>query len=100
MEKLTIPPAVQQKLVAILSALFPEAKIYLYGSFATGKARPYSDIDIALDAGTRMDQRRLSEARSMLQESSIPYSIDLVDVHAISPDMRQFISQEWIVWKN
>lgn len=100
MEKLTIDPAVQTKLIAVLNALFPEAKMYLFGSFATNKARPYSDVDIALDAGQKIDLRRISEAKSMLRESSIPYTIDLVDVHRLPEEMRSQISKEWIVWKS
>lgn len=100
MGKLTIDSAVKTKLIAILNALFPEAKIYLFGSFATGESRPYSDVDIALDAGQKIDLRRLGEAMSMLRESSIPYTIDLVDVHRLPEEMRAQISKEWIAWKS
>jgi len=96
----TIDEKTKTKLIAVLKALFPEAKIYLYGSYAKGEARPYSDIDLALDAGERITGGRIDEAKSMLRESNIFYSIDLVDVWGIPQHMRDEIKKEWILWKD
>jgi len=36
------------KVIALISALIPKAKIYLFGSRATGKFSQWSDIDLEL----------------------------------------------------
>ncbi len=43
----------KDKIVRVLKALFPGAKIILYGSRARGDAHDNSDIDIAIDAGKK-----------------------------------------------
>ena len=36
-------------IVGLLSVIFPDAKIYLFGSRARGDYKPESDIDLAID---------------------------------------------------
>lgn len=95
-----VDPETKRKIVGILSVLFPEAKIYLFGSRATGKARDTSDIDIALDAGEPLAWVRTGEARSMFAESNIIQSIDIVDLNEVPENMRQMILKEGILWKS
>lgn len=97
---MSLQPEYKNKIVAVLSALFPDTKIILYGSRARGDNTRTSDIDVALDAGKKLDTLAVSEARSMLSESYIPYKIDLVDVHNIPQDMKKKVLKDGIVWKN
>ena len=87
-------------IIAVISAVIPEAKIILFGSQARNDTISTSDIDIALDAGKPIDILLLGEARDMLQASNIRQGIDLVDVNQISKEMAQNIKNEGIVWKN
>lgn len=89
----------KDKIIRLLNALFPEVKIYLYGSRARGSYREWSDIDLALDIGSVIEMRHLGEARRILQESSIMYKVDLVDVHKISEDFKNHISKDFILWQ-
>jgi predicted nucleotidyltransferase len=78
----------QEKIIKLLAALFPLAKIYLFGSRARGLYSPTSDIDIALDMGHKMSIFDLAQARNVLEALYIPQKIDLVDIHAISDEMK------------
>lgn len=89
---------VKQKIMSLLLVLFPGAKIYLYGSRARGTHRERSDIDLALDAGQKNSPLYLGEARSILEATNIPYKIDLVDLNAVSPILRNIILKEGVVW--
>lgn len=51
-------------------------KAILYGSRANGNYRPGSDIDLTL-IGAQLDLRTLGELASRLEESPIPYQVDL-----------------------
>ena len=81
--------------LSILRAhLPPRTKAWVFGSRATGRARRYSDLDLAIDAGRRLtldETARLSEAFS---ESDLPYRVDLVDWHDINDRWRQTIVAE------
>jgi len=89
----------KRKIIGILTVLFPEAKIYLFGSRAKGKARPFSDIDIALDAGKKLELARIGEVRDMFKESNIPFSFDFVDLQSVSQEFRDVVLKEGILWK-
>lgn len=87
-----LAPEVRNKIRGILHVLFPGAKIYLYGSRATGKFDVRSDIDLAIDAGEKI---RLGEAKAVLEGLYIPQKFDLVDVNGISADFKNDIATYW-----
>jgi len=89
----------REKIIGVISVLIPTAKIYLYGSRAKGNYRKWSDIDIALDAGVKLRSADVGEARSMLTESNILYSINIIDLHGVSPEMREEVLREYTIWK-
>lgn len=89
----------KQKIIGILSVLFPNATIYLFGSRARSTHDKSSDIDIAIDAGKKLYHTNVGEARDMLAESNIPYCIDIVDLHSVSTEMKKQIKKEGILWK-
>jgi predicted nucleotidyltransferase len=89
----------QQKIIAVISALRPTAKIYLFGSRARGTNSERADIDIALDEGHPLPVCDVDEIKSMFRESNIMYKIDVVDFNQISDAMRNQILKERIIWK-
>ena len=96
-----VPPEVKKKIIAVISALIPEAKIYIYGSRAQGTFERLSDIDLALDAGQKIEPHgRVSEVKSVLRELSIIYMVDVVDINNISDDFRNDILGDLLPWKN
>jgi len=90
---------IQQKIIAIISALRPAAKIYLFGSRARGTNAERADIDIALDEGHPLPLRDIDEIKNILRESNIMYKIDVVDFNQISSAMRNEILKERVIWK-
>jgi predicted nucleotidyltransferase len=87
-------------IVGVISALLPEAKIYLFGSRAKGTHRKNSDIDLAVDAGKELPRVDIGEARDMLNESNIPFKFDVVDLQAVNKEMQDAIRKDGIVWKS
>jgi uncharacterized protein len=90
---------IKQKIIAVISALIPDAKIYLFGSRARGTNAERADIDIALDAGRPLPQRDVDEVKSMFRESNIMYKVDVVDFYQINEAMKEEILRERVVWK-
>jgi predicted nucleotidyltransferase len=85
----------EQLVLSILGALLPAGtRAWVFGSRATGQAQPYSDLDLAIDAGrplTLDETARLSEA---LRDSDLPYRVDLVDWRGIGDNFRKLIAAE------
>ncbi len=72
-------PADHRRLVLhILDIHLPRgAKVWLFGSRATGRARRYSDLDLAIDAGRRLSLDELAELAEAFSDSDLPYKVDL-----------------------
>jgi len=71
-----------------------ETTAWVFGSRATGRARRYSDLDLAIDAGRRLtldETARLAEAFS---DSDVPYRVDIADWHAIDDGFRRRIAAQ------
>ena len=89
----------QEKLIRLLAALYPDIKIWLFGSRARGDNKDYSDIDIAIDIGRRLTRPELGQVYNIVEAVNIPEKVDVVDMHAIPPAMKENVLKEGIVWK-
>lgn len=77
----------------VLDAHMPaEAAVWVFGSRANGRARRYSDLDLAIDAGRRLTIDETAVLREAFDESDLPYRVDIVDWQAISPEFRNLIT--------
>jgi predicted nucleotidyltransferase len=68
--------------------------IWAFGSRVTGRARRYSDLDLAIDAGRRLTIDETGMLREAFDECDLPYGVDLVDWRAISPEFRRLIAAD------
>jgi predicted nucleotidyltransferase len=83
------------QIMAILRAHLPEkVKVFAFGSRATRTARRFSDLDLCLRGTTRLSDDILSAIGNELEESELPFRVDVIDWHAISPSFRQAISTD------
>ena len=76
-----------------------DARVYLFGSSVTGRLRQSSDIDVAIDAVRVLPAALLADLRERLEESAIPYDVDIVDLSAASPEMRSSVEREGLLWR-
>jgi predicted nucleotidyltransferase len=82
-------------LLNVLDAnLPPGGKVWVFGSRATGRARRYSDLDLLIDAGRRLSIDEAAVLREALEESDLPYRVDIVDWHATDEGFRRLIDAE------
>lgn len=75
------------------------AKVYLFGSQATGKARLYSDIDIAVLPLQPLPVHTLSEIREHLEESDIVRNVDVLDLTKTDDAFRRRVEKEGVLWR-
>lgn len=75
------------------------AKVYLFGSQATGKAHLYSDIDVAILPLQPLPILALPEIREKLEESDILRTVDVLDLTETDESFRQRVEKEGVLWK-
>lgn len=78
---------------SIISRYLPNAKIILFGSRAKGKAKSYSDADIAIITEEGVSLEIMAEMRADFEESNLSYRVDIVDWMLISPEFREIITR-------
>jgi predicted nucleotidyltransferase len=81
--------------LGVLAAQLPRGSAaWVFGSRATGRARPLSDLDLAIDAGRRLSLDETARLGEAFSDSDLPYKVDIVDWHAIDDQFRQMIAAE------
>jgi uncharacterized protein len=88
----------KRKLIEIVFKYLPKARIFLYGSRARNDHTAESDIDIAIDNKSKIDKIMLSTIKEDVDESTIPFFVDIVDFAEVSDDLRNQILKDGILW--
>lgn len=73
-------------------------QVYLFGSWAKQKNRHTSDIDIAIWSETNLLEKDIMGLRFHLEESSIPYRVDVVDLTKAEPEFLKKVKEEGLLW--
>ena len=74
------------------------ARVWLFGSMATGQWNRFSEIDVAVDAGGRLPPGLRADLEEALEESTIPYHVDLMDLADADEALRASILREGVRW--
>lgn len=69
-------------------------KVWLFGSRARGDYKRYSDIDLLMDPDHEITSSRLSEIREALEESSLPFKVDLVRASELAEPYRNGVFRD------
>lgn len=76
----------------------PKIKIYLFGSWATGENRTASDIDLAIWYDKPLPPGTVSMLRYNIEESNIPYRVDIVDLTCCDKRFQKAVLEEGLEW--
>ena len=74
------------------------ARLYLFGSRARGQAARASDIDIAIVPDAPLLPGTLARIRDALEESTIPFEVEVVDLSCVDEPFRRRVLAEAIAW--
>ena len=74
--------------------------VYLFGSFARGEERTTSDIDVAIWYDQPLPPGALTKISLRLEESVVPYQVDIVDLTLADQTLIDRVHREGIVWKD
>ncbi len=57
----------------------PCLEVWVFGSRATGHARPYSDLDILISQPRQLDWRSRADLADAFEASALPFRVDVVE---------------------
>jgi predicted nucleotidyltransferase len=87
-----IAPAHLQTVKAILRQHAPGCEARVFGSRFKGAAKPHSDLDLAIVGAEKLPFRQLAALRIAFEESDLPYRVDVLDWHSLSPEFQAVIA--------
>jgi predicted nucleotidyltransferase len=80
--------AAQRQLVRrLVETVLPGARVAVFGSRATGQARPFSDLDLLFIEPTRLTWSQRAALRDAFEASELPFAVDLVDSAGLTAGM-------------
>ena len=76
-----------------------DCKVFLFGSRATKDNHRFSDMDIGIIPGKNLDEKILFELREKLNESVVPFKVDIVDFTNVSENFKNEALKNIVDWK-
>jgi predicted nucleotidyltransferase len=76
-----------------------DAAVWLFGSCARGEPQQHGDIDIAVQPRAELPLGFFGELQADIEESTIPYEVDLVDLLHADPALIDEIRREGVPWR-
>ena len=93
---INITPAQHQVLRGLLNKFLPHVEVWAFGSRVKGNSRPDSDLDLVVFS--RPDSSSAVYAlKEALDESSLPFSVDVLVWDDISESFRNNILEKYAV---
>lgn len=72
----------------IVRTVLPNARVLVFGSRATGRARPFSDLDLLFERPARLELGERAALHDLFEASTLPFRVDLVDAAGLAAGMR------------
>lgn len=92
-----ISTAQLQEVKDILQKHVPGSEVRAFGSRVTGRVKPWSDLDLAVVGPSPMGWQRVELLKEAFQGSLLPFRVDVLDWHEVSPSFQAIIAQEYAV---
>lgn len=89
----------KKQLLECVYQILPNCKVYLFGSRARQTHDSGADIDLALDCGKPIERKKIFAIQEIIEETTIPLFVDLVDLHSAPEKLKNEIEKEGILWE-
>src|SRR6185312_7380509 len=99
MNPIDITPEDLATVRSILMQFVPGYEVWAFGSRVTGKARRYSDLDLAIITQQPLAFDTYAALKAAFSESSLPFKVDIVDWMAADESFQKLIQQQHVIIK-
>jgi uncharacterized protein len=94
---IAIEPRQWEELISILKAHLSGRRVWAFGSRAKGhRVKRYSDLDLLID-GDSLSFREAALLEEALDESRLPFKVDVVQMPVLAPEFRARIEPELVL---
>ncbi len=98
---LTNPVDIQSDHLCVVQDILREhlpadVKVWVFGSRANWTTKDSSDLDLALEGAAKIDRKAIGGLENALENSDLPYSVDIVDLSAIGSKFKQIVESQKI----
>ncbi|MRR36896.1 nucleotidyltransferase domain-containing protein [bacterium] len=90
---LDLAPEYLDEVRRLLAAYLPDREVWAFGSRVSGKAKPFSDLDLVVMGDEPLDFRTLSALKDAFAESNLPFRVDVVEWATTDDTFRSIIRQ-------
>jgi uncharacterized protein len=87
------PASAVNTVLDTLSRHVPDREIRVMGSRATGRAQPFSDLDLVVMGDEPLSLRTRGELRDAFDESNLPFAVDIIEWASAPDAFRRVITQ-------
>lgn len=93
--KIDISPEQLAIVQGILKDHLPKGTLaWAFGSRVTWTAKPFSDLDIALEGTAPLAPDVLIDLEEAFEASDLPWKVDVIDLNAVSPEFRAIVERQ------
>lgn len=92
--ELALTDAERELVTRTVRGIIPDAEFRVFGSRATGRARPYSDLDLLVIKPERLSWQQRVALRDAFEASVLPFGVDVVEVAALPQGMAERVQRE------
>lgn len=92
--KLALDAAQTRIVRQIFDAELPGAQVAVFGSRATGRARPFSDLDLLILEPARLSWAQRACLHDAFEFSDLPFRVDIVEESGLSAAVAERVGKE------
>lgn len=89
--------AERDEVCRVLRRHVPDAKVWVFGSRVRGGHRPYSDLDLAIEAKQPLSLEMMADLTAAFDEADLPFKVDLVDWATVGPSFKRIIEEQRVL---
>lgn len=78
----------------LVQSIVPGARCMVFGSRATGRARPYSDLDLLITQPERLSWQQRADLIDAFEASRLPFCVDVVEIGTLSQAVAARVRRE------
>lgn len=93
--KIDISPEQLAIVQGVLKDHLPKGTLaWAFGSRVTWTAKPFSDLDLALESAAPLPSEVLIDLEEAFEASDLPWKVDVIDLNAVSPEFRAIVERQ------
>lgn len=94
MAELALTPEQQAWVLQTVHSIAPGAQVRVFGSRATGRARPFSDLDLLLSTAQGLTWQQRCALADAFEQGPLPFRVDVVEPATLPPGMQARVAAE------